>query len=389
MEFKNVVSEWKECRASIARFDGYLLRLRILGFSVFALVFTLISGLSGRTAEDSTPNLASLLSSLLFGKKEESPAYQTEWPLFALLVLSLFVLSIYVLDRYYERMLHVAVLRAIRLEAHRWEGFRIGLTTEIEFQKEHLYKKALNRKKFHPKRLKRFFSSASLMVNLVYFIIFVILAVQYILLLNLSKSSSLFSVIGPIFLLACAVTIYMSNKQLKEPMQSIHRRSEIVQAPVILSREEIQWIVKSIARQISSWLAEKKVTTLHTVIVLIGARPFAHDLLVELKRLIPRLELHLHFMHIDKKDIVCGCLNKERIENETVLIIDDLLDSGKTLSKVRSLVSECHPREIKVAVMIKKYDYTMIEPDFICMNLNLNRQKLLTEKDVKDYWLFG
>ena len=142
MKFKNIVKEWEECRNTVTRFDNYLLRLRLLGFSVFTLIFTSITG--------------------AIGGKEEEMTFNPTAILFAVIILGLFVLAIYILDRYYERMLLVAVLRASRLESHRLEGFRIGLTTEIEFQKQQMQKKLGH----------KVFSKASQMVDFVYILIF-------------------------------------------------------------------------------------------------------------------------------------------------------------------------------------------------------------------------
>ncbi len=137
MKTQRLISEWKECRDTIGRFDNYLLRLRLLGFSIFTLLFTAIVGAAG----------------IKIGQSSITP----EALLFAILTLSLFVLAIYILDRYYERMLLIAVYRASRLEAYRLEGFRIELTTEIEFQKERITKK----------RYRYNFLKASNMVNFV------------------------------------------------------------------------------------------------------------------------------------------------------------------------------------------------------------------------------
>src|ERR1700733_11693083 len=97
MTNNNVTSEWKECRDSIARFDGYLFRLRLSAFTVFTLVFSaLVSGSSLKDLE------------VVFQK--------TDNILFIFAALCTYILAIYMLDRYYERMLMIAVYRASYIE---------------------------------------------------------------------------------------------------------------------------------------------------------------------------------------------------------------------------------------------------------------------------------
>ena len=78
MKHECILSEWNECRNSIARFDNYLLRLRLLGFSVFTLIFTALSGLAG--------------------SRSVQTHFTIEAILFAISTLSLFVLAIYILN---------------------------------------------------------------------------------------------------------------------------------------------------------------------------------------------------------------------------------------------------------------------------------------------------
>jgi hypoxanthine phosphoribosyltransferase len=368
MKFENIALEWKECRKTVARFDNYLLRLRLLGFSVFTLTFTAIVGAAGSTSEKITFTAESLL--------------------LAIMTLSLFVLAIYILDRYYERMLLIAVLRASRLESHRLEGFRMGLTTEIEFQKRQLNKPSIVKT----------FARASVMVNFVYALIFIVIWAQYLLLIRKGRLGSIYLwiLVGIIFLIS--LIAFVGNFLLREPSHLIAARSHIVNSPVIMSREEIRLTIARIAREIVQWLEKENEHRLHIVSILIGARPFSKDLLDEIKEINPKIELILHFIHMEaqstesnySKDckIVCGILESDILKDKTILVIDDLLDTGTTLKKVLDLVNRAGPKTVKSAVFVKKFDNSIISPDFIGFNFGLNREKL-AEQGLEDCWLFG
>ena len=215
---ENVTFEWKETRDTIGRFDNYLLKLRILGFSIFTIFFTTIVGIAGI--------------------KKEIDTFTPETILFAILILTLFVLSIYILDRYYERMLLVAVYRASYLEVHRLEGFRIGLTTEIEFQKEQLSNK-INKYNF---------LKASHMVNFVYGLIFITMWIQYFILTKKIEQSFFYNLV--LFSIIVVVTLLMiaAHMLLSEPGALIGKRSEIVNSPTIMSKEEIKYSIKKISK---------------------------------------------------------------------------------------------------------------------------------------------
>ena len=205
---EHIFQEWLECRRTIARFDDYLLRVRTLGFSVFALLFTGIAGLAGSTVS--------------------VQALSPEALLFALLTLSIYVGAIYVLDRYYERMLLVAVLRASRLEALSLEGFRVGLTTEIHFQKERIHMK------------RKLVWKASHMVNGVYVLIFLSMWAQYyIVATKLGTHQDGFLLLLGGMIIGVFGIIFMAHRELSEPNHLINERAEVVNSPVVMSTMEI------------------------------------------------------------------------------------------------------------------------------------------------------
>ena len=55
------------------------------------------------------------------------------------------------------------------------------------------------------------------------------------------------------------------------------------------------------------------------------------------------------------------------IEDRDVLIIDDILDSGRTLRRVKQMISEQNPRSVRAAVLLQKPDKTPpdVQADFV------------------------
>ena len=368
MKFENIAFEWKECRSAVARFDDYLLKLRLLGFSVFTLVFTAITGASG------------------LGLAKGNISYEAL--LLAIAVLVIFVLAIYILDRYYERMLLVAVLRASRLEAHRLGGFRIGLTTEIEFQKKQFRKRLIRSK----------FAQASVMVNVVYFLIFSTIWIQYWLILkNIELKMTTFYALVSLPGLALVIA-FIENSLLKEPNRLIGERSHVVNSPVLFSGEEIQHTVRRLAQEIVRWTARSKIRDLDIVCMLPGARRFLEDLLKETDDLKTGLTFRLHFIHLEsnpeqagrrgQSEIVCGTLASTALRGKAVLVVDDIMDTGATLKNVMESVRQSKPKIMKSVVLVQKRLKPSIRPDFLGLPLALDDQRMAS-MGIKSCRLFG
>ncbi len=59
------------------------------------------------------------------------------------------------------------------------------------------------------------------------------------------------------------------------------------------------------------------------------------------------------------------------VENEHVLILDDILDTGKTLSRIVGIVKEYNPLSLKVCVLLNKTArrHVEIEPEYCCFEV--------------------
>ncbi len=53
----------------------------------------------------------------------------------------------------------------------------------------------------------------------------------------------------------------------------------------------------------------------------------------------------------------------ENVEGRDVLLVDDILESGRTLSFAKKLIEERHPRSVNIAVMLEKPGHRKAEID--------------------------
>lgn len=123
---------------------------------------------------------------------------------------------------------------------------------------------------------------------------------------------------------------------------------------VLLSEEQIKEKVKEIGAQITKDYEGEK---LLIVTILKGSVIFAADLLREIK-----IPVEIDFMCLssygsDSKSSgvvkIVKDLN-EPIEGKNVLIIEDILDSGNTLSHLVKLLATRNPKDIKIATLLDK-----------------------------------
>jgi len=374
MRSEDIITEWQKCRETIGRLDDYLLKIRLLGVSVFTLLFIAIAGVITSIGDKKISIAASTSSTFMF----------------ALIALLLFIATIYILDRYYERLLLAAVLRASRLETHQLQGFRVGLTTEIEFQKDQSDK---------PKWWTRF-ARASLMVNIAYFFMLGIVIIEYMAItwpaiLTMSgvvESAPFF--ISVIFVVAL---FFFANLLLKEPNNLIQKRSKIVVSPVILSKREIDMSMDAVTSDILAWLKDKDVRCINVISILTGSRQFTDGVITRIAEKAPDIVIRLFPLRVKatkdnaiegKAEVYYGKVSKESLAGRATLILDDLVDSGTTLQLVKESVHHAEVNDVKTAVLINKFRDTQLKADLVGFDLALDKSKLAAD-GIDDYWLFG
>jgi len=130
---------------------------------------------------------------------------------------------------------------------------------------------------------------------------------------------------------------------------------------LLFSREEIASIVKGLADQISKDYGQKEITL---VCILKGAFMFLSDLIRHL-----RLPVQVDFVRLASygagmkssgvieitKDI------ETSIEGKDVLIIEDIIDSGRTLRFLKDRLALANPRSVKICALLDKKSRREVE----------------------------
>ena len=125
-------------------------------------------------------------------------------------------------------------------------------------------------------------------------------------------------------------------------------------AEVLLTESQIKRRVKSLATEIKAAYGNRE----FTIISLInGAVMFTADLMREIDNQVRLDCVRVSSYGLKTKSIgtpqVIYSLTID-IANRDVLIIDDILDTGKTLKLVRDLVSELKPASVRTCVLLDK-----------------------------------
>ncbi len=141
---------------------------------------------------------------------------------------------------------------------------------------------------------------------------------------------------------------------------------------VLISESQIKEKVKEAAQRITIDYEHKNLTI---VSILNGSLVFLADLI----RLIPfpvkidtiRVSTYTGDSTFPQKE--ADIINKISldIKNEHVLIVDDILDTGRTLTKIMQMIKEHHPLSLKVCVLLNKPARREIKivPDYCCFEV--------------------
>ena len=133
---------------------------------------------------------------------------------------------------------------------------------------------------------------------------------------------------------------------------------------VILSRDTIANRVKELAKEIAR--DSEKDKSLVIVGILTGAAFFLTDLVRELPE---ELDVRVDFMSVasygdsTKTSGVVRIFHdlKTNIEGKNVIVVEDIVDSGLTLSHLLGLLNGRNPASLKVCVLLDKYERRQTE----------------------------
>lgn len=121
----------------------------------------------------------------------------------------------------------------------------------------------------------------------------------------------------------------------------------------LFTQNEIARRVAELGREISGFYQNKEITL---IAVLNGAIPFAADLMRNIS--VP-LMLDSIAVQSYRNDASSGEVNfrstlKLPVENRHVLVVDDILDTGLSLKKIKEYLITMHPASLKSCVMVQK-----------------------------------
>ncbi|HXL73826.1 MAG TPA: phosphoribosyltransferase family protein [bacterium] len=167
---------------------------------------------------------------------------------------------------------------------------------------------------------------------------------------------------------------------------------------VFFTESQIHTAVEQISRSVLAWLRENKTKILNLVSILEGARPLTRDMAACLQQIAPDIRIKIYEIRVQGTDghqnlladreVQEGSLDFEVICQHSVLVVDDLVDSGLTLKKLKDELLAKGVEDVRTAVLIRKFGTAGGPVDFLGFDLNWNHQAL-AQKGYKDCWLYG
>ncbi len=140
----------------------------------------------------------------------------------------------------------------------------------------------------------------------------------------------------------------------------------------LLTQEQISVKLKETAKQIALDYQGKDLVI---VMVMKGAVCLAADLIRELD-----IPLDLQYVQCSsygaggskRGELQVIGLDRLKIENRDVLIVDDIFDSGNTMAKLIEALSTKHPRTLRTMVLLEKevLHVTPIRPDYTLFKID-------------------
>jgi len=132
---------------------------------------------------------------------------------------------------------------------------------------------------------------------------------------------------------------------------------------ILISEEQINELVKTVAEQINNDLNGEP---LLVVIILKGSTPFAMDLIKKLT-----MPVEIDFMQVSsygKTTSSSGFINLKKdleqdVTGKNILIVEDIIDSGNTLYKIKTLFQDRKAKSVKICTLLDKPSRRVVDVD--------------------------
>ncbi len=141
---------------------------------------------------------------------------------------------------------------------------------------------------------------------------------------------------------------------------------------ILISEDEIKSAVKEMGKKLTEDYKDKENVTV--IGILKGSCVFMVDLIREID-----LPITIDFMSVSsygsgvKTSGVVKIIKDldSNIEGKDIIIVEDILDSGKTLSYLVGLLSERNPKSIKIVTLLDKPERREVDikPDYTCFTV--------------------
>jgi hypoxanthine phosphoribosyltransferase len=136
---------------------------------------------------------------------------------------------------------------------------------------------------------------------------------------------------------------------------------------VMISNEQIRQRVKELGKEITDYYKDKT-DTLHAVCVLKGSIHFFSELVQNID-----MNVEYSFIQVSSYSGVSSTGRirvkswiDEPIEGRHVIVVEDILDTGLTLSYILEYLKRYRPADLKVVTLLKKLGRTpQVIPDFV------------------------
>ena len=140
--------------------------------------------------------------------------------------------------------------------------------------------------------------------------------------------------------------------------------------PVLLSEEEIQKRIAEVASEIDKDYNGEEVVVIS---ILKGAVFFTVDLVKKMKTPI-QLEVMQISSYVGTESTGELIVKKDLdidIEGKNVLVVEDIIDTGTTLSYLKQYLASKKPKSLKIAVLADKYERRKVEVplDYTCFQI--------------------
>lgn len=136
---------------------------------------------------------------------------------------------------------------------------------------------------------------------------------------------------------------------------------------ILISEFQLEDIVSTLADEINADYSDEEIIM---IVILKGSVVFASDLMRKLK-----MPVNLEFMKASSyglgttsSKVVNVTLDiKTDIEGKNVLLVEDIVDSGNTLSNLKAMLLKRNPKTLKLCTLLDKPDRreAEIEPDYV------------------------